>query len=234
MSRIGDTIRANRLKYKLTEKQLAKKTGLAESFIKEVELGRRIPSEDQTRRMLKACGITDDFSTEIDTANEPETVLRPKPRPYILPVQEDPTPKQVEEVHASNDAWLDALGGVMKRVPVTDAAGLVIDHVLEPVTGGKIEGSAPDKVLYFRVQDESLAGFGLHAGDMLLTIPEKQPVDDSFMLFNLRGRRCARKVKKLDGSKLCLQSYDRELKLETLMWGEVQIIGRCVKMVRRI
>lgn len=235
MSRMGDTIRKSRIKYGLTEKQLAKKTGLAESFIKEVELGRKIPSDDQAKRMLKACGFTEDMSTEIDTANEPEVQLRPKPRPYILPVEENPTPKQVEETHASNDAWLDALGGVVKRVPVTDGAGVVIDHVLEPVIGGKIQGGAPDKVQYFRAQDESLAGFGIHAGDLLLTVPEKQPVDDSFMLFNLKGgRRAVRKVKKLEGSKLCLQSYDRELKIETVMWGEVTIIGRCVKMVRSL
>ena len=114
------------------------------------------------------------------------------------------------------------------------AAGVVIDHVLQPVIGGKIEGGVPDKVCFFRVQDESLSGFGIHAGDLMLTVPEKQPVDDSFMLFNLRGKRCARKVKKLDGSKLCLQSYDRELKLENVMWGEVQVIGRCVKMIRSL
>ena len=89
MSRMGDTIRASRVKYGLSEKQLAKKTGLAESFIKDVEAGKRIPSDDQAKRMLKACGVTQSVGTEIDTANEPEVRLRPKPRPYIIPVPED-------------------------------------------------------------------------------------------------------------------------------------------------
>lgn len=48
---MGDTIRAQRVKYGMTEKQLAKKTGCAESFIKDVESGRRIPSDDVARRL---------------------------------------------------------------------------------------------------------------------------------------------------------------------------------------
>lgn len=233
MGRMGETIRAARMKYKLTEKQLAKKTGLAESFVKDVEAGKKIPSDDQARRMLKACGITDTMSTEIDTANEPEVKLRPRPRAYVLPVQPDepePTPAQEQ----ANDAWLDALGGIVKRVPVTDEGGLVIDHVLRPVIGGKIEGGAPDKVLFFRVPDDSLSGFRVHAGDLLLTVPEKNPVDDAFMLVHYGGKRRVRRVKKLEGSRLMLQSYDRELKIDTVLWGEIQILGRCVKLERTL
>ena len=140
MSRMGDTIRAQRVKYGMTEKQLAKKTGCAESFIKDVESGRRIPSDDVARRLLKAMGITDAPGTELDAAAEPEMQPRPKPRPYIIPVPENepaPTKKQQEAQQASNDAWLDALGGVVKRVPVIDEKGLVMDHVLFPIVGGK-------------------------------------------------------------------------------------------------
>ncbi len=237
MSRMGDTIRQHRTKYGLSEKQLAKKTGLSESFIRDVEQGRRIPSDDQARRMLKACGVTDSMSTEIDTASEPEVKLRPKPRPYIIPVPENepaPTPEQRQAQAESNDAWLDALGSVVKRVPVLDEKGLVIDHVLFPVTGGKIEGGAPDKVLVYRMENDALSGFRIHAGDLLLVVPEKNPVDDAFMLISYKGRRLIRRVKKLDGSKLMLQSYDRELKIDSVMWGEIQILGRCVKLMRSL
>ena len=78
-------------------------------------------------------------------AAEPDVPLRPRPRPYKLPTSEaEPQPQ------GDNAAWLDALGGVVKRVPVTDENSNVVDHVLVPVVGGKIEGGAPDKVFYFR------------------------------------------------------------------------------------
>ena len=234
MSRMGDTIKNSRIKYGMTEKQLAKKTGLAESFIKEVEAGKRIPSDDQARRILKACGATDVVGTEIDTANEPEVEIRPRPRPYIIPVEKKEEPKEEERAQASNDAWLDALGGVVKRVPVTDEDGLVIDHVLYPVISGKIEGGAPDKVVLFRMNDDSLSGFRVYAGDLLLVVPEKNPVDDAFMLVFYNGKRKVRRIKKLEGSRLMLQSYDREIKIDTKMWGEIQIVGRCVKLTRAL
>ena len=95
---MGDTIRAQRVKYGMTEKQLAKKTGCAESFIKDVESGRRIPSDDVARRLLKAMGVTDAPGTELDAAAEPEMQPRPKPRPYIIPVPEnEPAPTQKQQ-----------------------------------------------------------------------------------------------------------------------------------------
>lgn len=237
MSRMGDTIRAARIKYGMTEKQLAKKTGLAESFVKEVESGRKIPSDDQAKRLLKAMGAESPVSTELETAAEPEVALRPRPKPYIIPVPEnepEPTPQEKAAQQASNDAWLDALGGVMKRVPVMDEAGMVVDHVLYPVVGGKIEGGAPDKVTLYRCPDNSLSGFRIFAGDLLLVVPEKKSLDEAFMLVYAHGKRIVRKIKKLDGSKIMLQSYDREFASETVMWAEIQILGVCVKLQRTL
>jgi len=41
-------------------------------------------------------------------------------------------------------------------------------------------------------------------------------------------------VLKLDGGKLLLQSYDREFSSERIELKEALIIGRCVKLVRRL
>ena len=103
-----------------------------------------------------------------------------------------------------------------------------------PIVGGKIEGGAPDKVLMYRCPDNALSGFRVFAGDLLLVVPEKNPVDDALMLLAVRGKRVVRKIKKLEGSKLMLQSYDRELVTETVMWAEIQILGRCVKLHRSL
>ncbi len=141
MSRLGETIRNARIQAKMTEKALAKKCGMAEGVIKDIESGRRIVSDDQAQRILKILGVENPVSAELEVAQEPEAPLRPRPRPYKLPVSE-PEPQP----NGDNSAWLDALGGVVKRVPVTDENSVVIDHVLVPVVGGKIEGGAPDKV----------------------------------------------------------------------------------------
>ena len=180
MSRLGDAIRKARLSAKLTEKQLGRKCGMAENVIKDIESGRRIVSDDQAQRILKLLGADSPVSTELEVAAEPEIKLRPRPRAYVVPA--DVPKEQQKAADEATDAWLDALGGVVRRVPVIDEKGVAIDHVLTPIIGGKIEGGAPDKVVYFRAPDDSLRGFRVHAGDLLLTVPENRAQDGALML----------------------------------------------------
>ena len=233
MSRLGDTIRAARLKAGMTEKALGKKCGLAESYIKDVESGRRIVSDDQAQRILKVLGAKNPISTELEVAAEPPVKLRPKPRAYILPVEEQNAPDRQAQAE-SNDAWLDALGGVVKRVPVMAPDGVVIDHVLTPIVSGKIEGGAPDKVLYYRCPDDMLRGFRVYAGDLLLVVPAKKAEDDRLMLVEYGGERMVRKLMKLDGGRIQMQAFDHEFSAVIGDMQTVKVLGRCVKLLRSL
>ena len=233
MSLLGDTIRAARLKAGMTEKALGKKCGLAESYIKDVESGRRIVSDDQAQRILKVRGAKNPISTELEVAAEPPVKLRPKPRAYILPVEEQNAPDRQAQAE-SNDAWLDALGGVVKRVPVMAPDGVVIDHVLTPIVSGKIEGGAPDKVLYYRCPDDMLRGFRVHAGDLLLVVPAAKAEDDRLMLVEYNGERMVRKLLKLDGGRIQMQAFDQEFSAVVGNIQTVKVLGRCVKLLRSL
>lgn len=233
MSRLGDAIRKARIAAKMNEKQLGRKCGMAENVIKDIESGRRIIADEQAQRILKLLGADTGLSTELDVAAEPEVQLRPRPRAYILPAQ-DVAPEQQRAADESTDAWLDALGGVVKRVPVMDPKGVVIDHVLTPIIGGKIEGGAPDKVLYYRMPDDSLRGFRVHAGDLLLTIPENRAADGVLMLVEYKGQRMVRKLLKLDGMRIQMQAFDREFEAVAAPQTEVKVLGRCVKLMRTL
>ena len=233
MSRLGDSIRAARLKAKMTEKALGKKCGMAESVIKEIESGRRIVSDEQAQRILKLLGADSPVSTELDVAAEPEVKLRPRPRAYVLPLSPE-SPQQESAARESSDAWLDALGGVVKRVPVSDEQGVVIDHVLTPIIGGKIEGGAPDKVLYYRCPDNALRGFRVYAGDLLLIVPASKAEDDRIMLICYKGQRIVRKLLRLDGNRIQMQTFDSEFRAEIAPSNEVQVLGRCVRLQRTL
>ena len=233
MSRLGDSIRAARLKAKMTEKALGRKCGMAESVIKEIESGRRIVSDDQAQRILKILGVDNPISNELEVANEPEVKLHPRPRAYVVPLSPE-KPEQENAARESSDAWLDALGGVVKRVPVTGADGVAIDHVLTPIVSGKIEGGAPDKVFYFRCEDNALRGFRVFAGDLLLVVPASKPEDDRLMLVEVGGKRMVRKLLKLDGNRVQLQSFDYEFSAQVVSYLEVRVLGRCVKLLRSL
>lgn len=233
MSRLGDAILKARVAAKLSQKQLGRKCGMAESVIRDIESGRRIVSDDQAQRILKLLGAESPVSTELEVAAEPEVKLRPRPRAYMAPVPDVPAEQQ-RAVDESTDAWLDALGGVVRRVPVMGPDGVVIDHVLTPIIGGKIEGGAPDKVLYFRVPDASLSGFRVHAGDMLLVVPESRARDNALMLIEYKGARMVRKLLKLDGMRIQIQAFDHEFQAVAAPAPEVRILGRCVRLLRTL
>lgn len=237
MSRLGETIRAARVKAKMSEKALGKKCGMAEGVIKDIELGRRIVTDEQAQRILKILGAENPISNELEVAAEPEIQPRPRPRAYVIPgpqTEAASVAKAGTEPDQATDAWLDALGGVVKRVPVMDEAGVAIDHVLVPITGGRIEGGAPDKVLFYRCPDDMLRGFRIYAGDLLLTVPAVKIEDDAIMLVVYKNERIARKVRKLDGNRVLLQAFDREFGSVTAAASEVAVMGKCVKLERRL
>ena len=233
MSRLGDAIRKARIAKKWSEKQLGRKCGMAENVIREIESGRRIVSDDQAQRILKLLGAENPVSTELEVAQEPEVKLRPQPRAYVLPAK-NVAPEQQKASDEATDAWLDALGGVVKRVPVMDENGVVIDHVLTPIISGRIEGGAPDKVFYYRMGDDALRGFRIHAGDLLLTVPETRAADGAIMLIEYKGRRMPRKLMKMDGMRIQMQSFDREFEAVIAPAPDVRVLGRCVQLRRSL
>ena len=235
MSRLGETIRAARVKAKMTEKALAKKCGMSEKVIKDIEAGTRIVTDDQAQRILKLLGVANPISTELEVAAEPEVKLRPRPRAYVIPEPEtEKVATTKTESDQATDAWLDALGGIVKRVPVMDENGVAIDHVLTPIVGGKIEGGAPDKVLYYRCPDNALRGFRVYAGDLLLTVPASKAEDDRIMLICYKGQRIVRKLLRLDGNRIQMQTFDSEFRAEIAPSNEVQVLGRCVRLQRTL
>ena len=233
MSRLGDAIRKARIAKKWSEKQLGRKCGMAENVIREIESGRRIVSDDQAQRILKLLGAENPVSTELEVAQEPEVKLRPQPRAYVLPAK-NVAPEQQKASDEATDAWLDALGGVVKRVPVMDENGVVIDHVLTPIISGRIEGGAPDKVFYYRMGDDALRGFRIHAGDLLLTVPGTRAADGAIMLIEYKGRRMPRKLMKMDGMRIQMQSFDREFEAVVAPAPDVRVLGRCVQLRRTL
>lgn len=238
MSRLGDLLRTERLRRKMTLKQVARLGGVSEGYLKEVEEGRRIIADDQARRILKKIGLKehneegftlDDIAAAVDL----ETVspkAAPAPRPAEPKrVRESETVYQSQETVAGG-VWLDALTSVLRRVPVHNAVLKEIDHRLLPILDGRIEGAAPDKVFYFAAPDDSMRGFRILRDDLCLVLPSGSPIDGAVMLVEHNQHRYLRKIKKLDALNVLLQSYDREYSAETCALPDVNFLGRVARV----
>ena len=150
MSRLGDLIKLERTRRGLSAKQVAKKCGVAEKYLLDVEQGTRIIADDQARRILKSMGMQQqteaDFKSASDEMTRAQATLRKK-ADKVRPDAEKAASTQEEGV--SGSIWLDALANVLKRVPVYNAVMKEVGHRLLPVENGKIEGASPEKVFYF-------------------------------------------------------------------------------------
>ncbi len=236
MSRLGDLIKTERLRQKMTPKQVAKKCGVAEKFIVDVEAGKRIIADDLARRILKTIGLTQHTEADFSLDDIAATVAISSASPSLAQqAATRPAPKKEAPVASSGEPvdgsiWLDALQSVLKRVPVYNAVMKEIDHKLLPILSGKIEGANPDKVFYFQSPDDSMGGFRIRKGDTALVVPAMSPIDGAIMLCEFNSHRALRKVKKMDNFQVLLQSYDREYTAETYAVSDITFLGRCVRL----
>ena len=236
MSRLGDLIRTERIRQKMTPKQVARKCGVSESYLVAVEAGTRIIADDQARRILKAIGLKQQTEAEFTLDDIAATVDLAQVQPRLAEAVKKPPKKEAELAASSEDegvagsVWLDALQSVLKRVPVMNAVMKPVAYKLVPVENGRIEGANPDKVFYYLAPDDSMRGFRIHKGDIVLTVPAQSPVDGAIMLMNYKERRYLRKVKVLDDRQVLLQSYDREYEAETVPISEIGFLSRCVQV----
>ena len=237
MSRLGDLIRTERIRRKLTPKQVAKKCGVSESYLLAVEAGTRIIADDQARRILKTMGLKQQTEAEFTLDDIAATVDLVQVQPKMAEALKKKPEKKEAELAASSQeesvagrVWLDALQSVLKRVPVMNAVMKPVSYQLVPVENGRIEGANPDKVFFYLAPDDSLRGFRIHRGDIVLTVPAQSPVDGAVMLLNYKEHRYLRKIKVLDDHTVLLQSYDREYEAETASMSDIGFISRCVRV----
>ena len=237
MSRLGDLIRTERIRQKMTPKQVAKKCGVSESYLIAVEAGTRIIADDQARRILKTMGLKQQTEAEFTLDDIAATVDLVQVQPKMAEALKKKPEKKDAELAASSQeesvagsVWLDALQSVLKRVPVMNAVMKPVSYQLVPVENGRIEGANPDKVFFYLAPDDSMRGFRIHRGDIVLTVPAQSPVDGAVMLLNYKEHRYLRKIKVLDDHTVLLQSYDREYEAETASMSDIGFISRCVRV----
>jgi transcriptional regulator with XRE-family HTH domain len=213
MSRVGKRIQDARTKTGLSSKQLAKKLGVAEGFISDVESGRRIINEDLIKRVEKALGVNlnEDIYEEV---SEPVENI-----------------KEINTNKAVNKQWEDAFAHILKKIPICDINFKEIyDYKYLPITDRKVDGFNSDKVVYIKAPDDSMRGFRIEKDDKIMIFQNPEIVNNSIALVELDGKRAIRQIKRLDANKVLIISHSNDLKTETREVKSFNVVGRCVKM----
>ncbi len=224
MSRVGERVKAARLNANMTQKQLAKKLGVAESFIADVELGRKIMNEALINRIGKLLNADlNDISmvaTDEDLKEEREARKAP-----AMPLK---APKAVGE---TQEIWNQAFGDILKNVPLYDYSLSKVKETRQlPMHSNKIQGHAADKVFYLEIEDEDMFAFRIAKGDVALAYSIKELDNNSIALIDYKGKRAVRQVKKLDNTKALIISNGKTLKTETASIKDITPIARLIKL----
>ena len=221
MSRVGEIIQSVREKSGLTQKALAKKLGVAEKFINEVETGRKILNEALIEKVSKVLNTDlNDISMVVtdDDLQKEKIAESLRKAPAIKKTKPD---KEVDEV------WNQAFGNVLKNVPIYNYSLTKNNGYKQlPMHSNKIEGHSSDKVFYVVIEKNDMTGYRIQQGDLAFCHSIKEIENNSICLIEFQGVRVIRQIKRLDNSKVLLISNGGSMKTETVLIKEVLPIAK--------
>jgi transcriptional regulator with XRE-family HTH domain len=221
VSRVGDNIKKLRTEAGMSLKQLAKKLGVAENFINEVENGRKVVNEEVINRISKILGKD---INDIGMSVEEQSTLEVHQDVKSAPVKREVKTAKTEAVQ---EIWSSAFGSVLKEVPVYDYdMKKVFATRLLPLQGNKIEGYAQDKVFFLTIADDDMLGFRMAKGDIAFAHQVMEIENNAVYLLQYNSDRVVRQIKKLDGNKLLLISNKGSLRTETVTIKDIKIIAK--------
>lgn len=219
MSRVGERIKEAREKSGMTQKALAKKLGVAEKFVNEVETGRKIINESLISKVSKVLNTDLNDINMVVTDEELQKELKAE--------------KQVRQTKPAevNEVWNQAFGSVLKNVPIYDYSLAQVKGYKQLATASnKIEGHTANKVFYLRIENNDMTGYRIQENDLALCYSIKEIENNSICLVEFNGKRVIRQIKKLDNVKALLISNNGSMRTETANIKEVKAIAKLYRI----
>ena len=219
MSRVGERIKEAREKSGMTQKALAKKLGVAEKFVNEVETGRKIINESLISKVSKVLNTDLNDINMVVTDEELQKELKAE--------------KQLRQTKPAdvNEVWNQAFGSVLKNVPIYDYSLAQVKGYKQLATASnKIDGHTANKVFYLKIDNNDMTGYRIQENDLALCYSIKEIENNSICLVEFNGKRVIRQIKKLDNVKALLISNNGSMRTETANIKEVKAIAKLYRI----
>lgn len=219
MSRVGERIKEAREKSGMTQKALAKKLGVAEKFVNEVETGRKIINESLISKVSKVLNTDLNDINMVVTDEELQKELKAE--------------KQLRQTKTAdvNEVWNQAFGSVLKNVPIYDYSLAQVKGYKQLATASnKIDGHTANKVFYLKIENNDMTGYRIQENDLALCYSIKEIENNSICLVEFNGKRVIRQIKKLDNVKALLISNNGSMRTETANIKEVKAIAKLYRI----
>lgn len=236
MSRVGDNIKKAREEAKLPAKAVAKKLGISESNLIDIENGKKVINEALIQRISKILGKDINSmglsSFEADSLKEES---RERAQKIKAEKQVAVHKAQVKEKKGVNELWDQAFGNNLKSIPVFDMS-LKSKKFSEiyPISNGKIENHSVEKVFSFQYEDTDMIHYGILKGSVLLAAQAKEVINEAFYIFEAEGQNYLRKCRNLgNGNILTLKNKGEEIS-KTYAAKDIKVLGTVFRVVSRL
>jgi len=220
MSRVSDNIKKARLDIAMSQKQLAKKLGVSESFVNEIETGRRVLNESTINRIANVLKINLNDINMYDEDTKEEKIK-----------EQIPLKKEKKKNEPINELWNDAFGSVIRNVPILDYE---LDKILAtrpmPIVANKVNGFSQDKVAFLKIEDDDMIGYRICKGDIAFINLSHEIENSSICLIEHNSEKIIRQIKKIDSSKILLIKNSGTLRTETVNPKEIKVLARLISV----
>jgi transcriptional regulator with XRE-family HTH domain len=242
MSIIGTNIKKIRIKQNLTAKQLAKKCGISETALLEIEDGKKVPTTQLTNLITKGLGVNIDaiepsyFSDYFDENPEPKETAQVSPSRISNAKQENIKPSGTNTIS-------DALSKAVKKIPVIAKIttgksipfeGDIIDNKFEPVFQGKNNNVAGEDFIYYMVQDNSMQGARIMKSDLALVFLTDSIRDKDIALFTYKNNTYIRRYKAMTNNMVVLYPENPDFETFAVDKNDIKLAGKVLRVEFKI
>ena len=242
MSIIGTNIRKVRLKQNLSAKQLAKKCGMSETALVEIEEGKKVPTTQITKLITKALGVNIDaiepsyFAEYFDENPEPKEAA-PVSTIRVL------NAKPVDNKQNNGNTISDAFSKAVRKIPVLSKItagksipfdGDIIDNKFEPVFQGKSNNVAGEDFVYYMVQDNSMQGARIMKGDLALVFLTDSIRDKDLVLFSYKNNTYIRRYKAVADNLVVLFPENPDFETFAVDKKDIKVVGKVLRVEFKI
>ena len=237
MSRVGENIKKARQESKMPAKVVAKKLGISEGNLLEIESGKKVINEALIARVSKvlnkdinAMGLSS-FETDSlkeDARERAESLKKEREKKTI----KTNAPAMKKEV---NEIWDQAFGNNLKSVSVMamDLKSKKASNVY-PVSNGKIDAHNADKVFSFSYDKDDLINYGILKNSIVLAVQAKEIIIEGFYIFEFEGSNQLRKCRNLgNGNILTIKNSGEEIS-RTISIKDMKVIGQAFKVINEL
>ncbi len=223
MNRVAVKIKEARIKSKMTEKQLAKKCGLTENYIMQIESGKKVINEKAAENILNILGEKIEFVCQQAMVEEKSPITKEAKR-------EDKN-KEVFQPIQPTEQWADALANIIRKFPIYEVnTNKIVSYKELPILNKKIEGYNWEKILFIQSPNNEMESLRIKKDDIITIYKTNEIHNNSIYLFEMNEKKMIRQLRKESNNKVSISTGTKGTDPIITELNKVKLIGKCVKV----